>query len=908
MNADRWRQIRALFEQALALEAAERPAFLDAQCGADEALRQEVESLLHADASAAQAPMGLLTAAPELLHALNADAEAKDTDPRIGMRLGPWRLDRHLGRGGMGSVYLASRDDGAYHQQVAIKLVRADWDVELLQQRFRAERQILAGLNHPHIARLLDGGLSPDGKPYLVLEYVDGESIVDYCDERRLDVRARLGLFITIGQAVAHAHHRLVVHRDLKPSNILVDATGQVKLLDFGIAKLLHADAEATAREQRMFTPEYAAPEQLRGEAVTTGVDIYALGLLLFDLLTGRRPYGSTGSTPAAYERAILTQEPQRPSNAAKEVDDEAGELAEARGLDPTRLSRQLRGDLDAIVLKALRKDPEQRYSSVEAMLDDVQRFIDCRPVQARRGDLRYRAGRFVRRHGLAVGLVTLATISLLTGLGAALWQSNIARQERDLARREAAKAESAFAFMKQVFEQADPSEALGRKVTAVDLLQKGKRDIELALRDEPAARVELLNALGGAYYGLGLAAEGKPLVDQALIEARTLGDPVLIGSTLSQLSAISTRLGLAHASEPLVREALALDLPTDARGESLRGELEIQLGTQLAARSEYVEAEPWFERGMARMQQTTGKMLLEAVIPYSSLLNSTGRVRQGQALLEQALDQAQRELPPMHPLRASLSSQLATSFSRAGEFAKAEPLMRDALAHKREIYGDDHPAVDITRSNLARLLVDLGRWQDAEQAYDEVLQSLIRRNGAQHPAVAAAQAGKARGLLDSGHPAQSEALWRAAQATAIKHYGELDATVGITAIGLARTLFELGQFDQALTQLALAEQVYQKLGPNGTRSMAIIQSERSRVWLAQGKPEPDCAQARAGLVNFSEAGVRQAYAQLVLGECLRAIGQNDAAQAPLAAGKAQLRALQSPDWPERRYAESLPE
>jgi serine/threonine protein kinase len=497
MAASDWTQVRKLFEQAMDLPAAERAAFLEHGCAGDDALRAEVEALLAADARAAREKTALGVAAPELLQALNEDGRDDLRDRLVGLRLGPWRLLREIGRGGMGAVYLAERDDGEYTQQAAIKLVRPGWDVGELLQRFRAERQILATLNHPNIARLLDGGVSSDGKPYLVLEYVEGCEIGRYCNERQLGIEARLRLFLTVCDAVTHAHRRLVVHRDLKPSNIMIDSNGQVKLLDFGIAKLIEQDASLTASASRMFTPEYAAPEQVRGEAVTTGVDVYALGLLLYDLLTGRRPYGATASTPAAYEQAILTQEPQRPSQAAVQHDTEgatrSAEHAAARSVDPAQLSAQLRGDLDAIVLKALRKEPEQRYDAVATFAEDVQNYLERKPVTARRGNLRYRTMRFLQRHAFATALSAIALVSLVVGLGVALWQAEQARAE-------ASKSRAALDFMTGLFTLADPVAAQGERITARELLTTGSQRIREQLLDQPAARAELLRALGDAY------------------------------------------------------------------------------------------------------------------------------------------------------------------------------------------------------------------------------------------------------------------------------------------------------------------------------------------------------------------------------------------------------------------------
>src|SRR6185503_9235370 len=384
MDAERWQRARALFDQLADSPPAQWEARLAALCPDDDEVRREALDLLQADLAAAGA-----TDVGERARAAVADLAARDeaawSERLVGERVGPYALVRELGRGGMGAVWLAERADGEFEQRVAVKLIRPGWDAGELLARFRSERQILAGLTHPNIAHLLDGGVTADGKPWLALEYVDGVDLLAYCDGERLDLPARLRLFLTVCDAVAHAHARLVVHRDLKPSNLLVTRDGQVKLLDFGIAKLV--DPQGTdVSALRVFTPEYAAPEQVKGELVTTAVDVYALGLLLYALLTGRRPYRAEGSTPAAYERAILDQEPTRPSLAATREEPEGGpslDLAAQRQLTPERLRRELRGDLDAIVLKALRKEPAQRYAAVADLAADVERHLERRPVLA---------------------------------------------------------------------------------------------------------------------------------------------------------------------------------------------------------------------------------------------------------------------------------------------------------------------------------------------------------------------------------------------------------------------------------------------------------------------------------------------------------------------------------------------
>jgi len=442
MDAPRWNRVRELFDQTIDLPEAEWETALARQCD-DDALRGEVLALLRADA-AASGRTEMRARAPDVVARLAEQLDEAGSGVHSGLRLGAFRLLREIGRGGMGAVWLAERADGEFEQQVAIKLIRGGWDAAETQQRFRAERQILAGLQHPNIAHLVDGGVTADGRPWLALEYVDGVDLRAWCDAQQLDLRQRLELFLTVCEAVQHAHQRLIVHRDLKPSNLLVSRDGVVKLLDFGIAKLIDNDA-AGVSATRIFTPEYAAPEQVRGEVVTTAVDIYALGLLLYELLSGQRPYKVENSTPAAYERAILDQEPTRPSLAVTRDADAAQAIAAKRHLTPERLRRELRGDLDAIVLKALRKEPALRYANASEFAADVQRHLQRRPVLARRGGWRYRAARFVRRHALAVGLATLLVSALCVGLALVLYQAQNVR-------REAQKSRQVLDFMIGVF------------------------------------------------------------------------------------------------------------------------------------------------------------------------------------------------------------------------------------------------------------------------------------------------------------------------------------------------------------------------------------------------------------------------------------------------------------------------
>jgi len=432
MDSVRWQKLTDIVGECLDLPVAERDARARARCGSDEALCREALAWI---ASAADGD-DFLQQPPQVdTRLLQSAAAAGMRSNWVGRRFGPYRIVGEVARGGMGSVFKAVRDDDEYRKEVAIKLIRSDLGGEAVAARFRLERQILAGLDHPNIARLIDGGSSEDGLPYLVMDYVDGEPIDRYCARRALGVRERLELFCEVCAAVQFAHQRLVVHRDLKPSNILIDREGMVKLLDFGIARLVEPGAEGRDGTTTIhaFTPEYASPEQVKGETITTASDVYSLGVLLYRLLAGRSPYRSDNSQLHALVREIVSTDPLRPSATAESRRDPA---ATAPTLDAERLRRALRGDLDMIVLMALRKEPARRYASVEQFADDVRRHLANRPVRARDGALAYRARKFLVRHRLGVALGTLAVASLLTLSAYALQQARSARAEKARAER----------------------------------------------------------------------------------------------------------------------------------------------------------------------------------------------------------------------------------------------------------------------------------------------------------------------------------------------------------------------------------------------------------------------------------------------------------------------------------------
>ncbi|MCU0686062.1 MAG: serine/threonine protein kinase, partial [Polyangiaceae bacterium] len=507
-SKERWRRLSPALDDALDLPREQRASWLETLAARDAALAADVGVLL--------AEHEALALEGFLEGGLGAPAGAS----LAGQTLGAYTLREQVGQGGMGSVWRAERSDGRFEGAAAVKLLNASLLGQAGEARFRQEGRLLARLQHPNIARLLDAGLSPLGQPYLVLEYVDGERIDAYCDARRLDVDARVRLFAQVLEAVAHAHANLIVHRDLKPSNVMVTAEGQVKLLDFGIAKLIEGEAgwaisTALTREGgRVFTPDYAAPEQILDEPLATTTDVYALGVLLMELLSGARPYRlPEGASRRDLEDAILRQAPQRPSEAANRA------AAEARGLTLPQLARRLRGDLDAIVLRALEKAPSARYRSVGALGDDLERHQTLRPVLARAEGRLSRLGRFVRRNrgplALALGLAT--TLSTTTAV--AVRQALRANAEAEAARRAAARADAVQGFLVEIFQansaaQDDPVKA--RATTARELLDLGAQRVDLGLESSPEAKLPLLDLLSKMYIDLGLDDEATALARRA--------------------------------------------------------------------------------------------------------------------------------------------------------------------------------------------------------------------------------------------------------------------------------------------------------------------------------------------------------------------------------------------------------
>jgi non-specific serine/threonine protein kinase/serine/threonine-protein kinase len=701
VNSERFQRCEELFHAAVALPDDERDAFLQRSCADDAPLRADVERLLAAHASA-----GDFISSPAIAAAGQWNA---DDESWIGRLVGPYRVVREIGRGGMGAVYLAERADGQYQQRVALKVIKRGMDTEQVLARFRAERQILASLDHPNIARLLDGGSTDQGVPFFAMEYIEGEPIDAWAARRELSVEDRLRLFLQVCGAVAYAHQNLVVHRDIKPLNILVTSEGVPKLLDFGIAKVLHQDADeatSTVTGMRLLTPEYASPEQIEGRHATTVSDVYALGVVLYELLTGRSPYRTRGRTPVELVEAVRTTDPERPSAVG----------------GTEKLRRRLRGDLDTILLTALRKEPTRRYPSVEQLAGDVRRHLDGLPVRARPDTFRYRAGKFVGRNRVPVAAGALLGLALLGGTAATAYQAQQARAAQ-------AVAERRFADVRKLANSLlfDYHDAIRDLRGARPVRERMVRDAlgyldELAgeSREDPSLQREL----AGAYQRIGDLQGGEP---------SSLGDTE--GAVRSYGKALGILEGLIRADSGnarLRREAAQASL---SLGRVVWGRGDVAGGLTHARRARalldpQVAAAPTDTD--LRLQLSNANNLLGQIFLEEGKIGEALEYHSADLKQFEAAPESERRLPQVRYAMSVTHAYLADAQAESGDLAGALESHRRSRALRRQLsaefpesqtYAD---GASTARYYEATMLGRMGRWEEA---------LVLHRDGvAEHP------------------------------------------------------------------------------------------------------------------------------------------------------------------------------
>jgi tetratricopeptide (TPR) repeat protein/tRNA A-37 threonylcarbamoyl transferase component Bud32 len=780
----RWARVEELFAACRELLPEQREAYLLAHTD-DPTLRAEVRALLDAHSL------------PGIVDRLAARAEPAAPAPLPPLqRVGPYQVLHALGHGGMGSVYLAERADGQLRYRVALKLLRRDLDTPDLRDRFLAERQIVARINHPNITRLLDGGITDEGRPYFVMEYVDGLPIDQYCDEQRLPIGQRLELFRTVCAAVQHAHRNLVVHRDIKPANILVTADGTLKLLDFGIAKVLDPAAfpdtpgGRTRTGTHLMTPEYASPEQLRGDAVTTASDVYQLGLLLYDLLAGNHP---------RLDRDAGTRHVEKPSSfvtgARRGTPETGAAAAAARATTVQRLRRQLAGDIDNIVLRALRDEPDLRYASVEQLADDVRRHLAGLPVTARPDTWGYVATKFVRRHRVGVA-ATLASVMVLVAFGVAtMIQSRRVAAERD-------RAQQVSDLLLGLFKSANPElQEGGDTLTVVGALDRGIERVRASLDQQPELQARMLVLIANVYWGLGKLERSSTLHREALaLQLSTLGadHPATI-ATLVELAGGLVERGQMDSAFTYAERALELTERGHSRSLSRARALH-SYSFALQVKGDRGRARPAVEEAIRLYRlhgDSASNFLASALLNLGWMHENEGRLDSAEAYMRKAVA-VRRSMAGTPRLTNSLIA-LADVLMKQDRVAEAEPLVAEALAIARQIYPAGHRGIGSSLRAYAKVLARTGNLAAADTHYREALTMILGAYGERHLATGSMRNDYGLFLKDNrGDLRGAEIQFREAAATYAATRGPSDSWTALVLSNLAQTLYPQGRYQEA--------------------------------------------------------------------------------------------------------------
>jgi len=852
MNPERWTTVERLFHRALELESAERRAFLAEECVDDVDLRREVDRLLAAD----EHPH-------ELVARLDGGALLPVVDPMVGREIGAYSLTARIASGGMGVVYRAERRDGLFQHAVAIKLIRIELATESLVRRFESERRTLAALHHPNIAALTDGGTTTDGRPYLVMELVLGVPIDRYCDEKNASIVERLRLFVQVCRAVHFAHQNLVVHRDLKPGNILIDATGNPKLLDFGIARVLDGGLQASGLSATMtlsqaLTPDYASPEQLTLGPVTTAMDVYSLGVVLYESLTGRRPFSSENQSPIDWQRAVIERPPTRPSTTALRPDaalaiaalaprEAPKVLASRRGMTPKALRRRLRGDLDRIVLMALRKEPIRRYASANDLADDVERHLAGHPVQARGDSFAYRSSKFIRRNRIAVGSAVALVLALAFGVIAKTRGESRALEQAMHARVEAQSFQAIAAFLMDAFLTSSASmDEVQRESQRRRILLHADR-VRREYADQDHLRANLLDSLGKVAERLGLGDGAEALASEAAdIRLRTFGaDDLEYSLSLRTLGNLRYARGeLALAAEHFAR-ALEIHRAHGTETHTDIASMANDLAACLRGLGRLDEAEALHLEALAlrKAGDPASLAVSESLNNLAAIQLDRGDLTASVGRLEESLAIRRRILGVEDPLTLQSMSNLATTLWRAGRRERAHELLEEVEHGYRALQVDGEEELAYILSNRAGMLIAEKAYTAAESKLDEALLLQMRRLGEMHPSVATTLARRAEILEALGRSAEARESWE--RVLAIRR------EPGSSPRYLAQALYGYGVFlwtvkarDEALPAFREAVEVMRSSGTSRGSPLALAELMLGEALLASG----DTDSARAHL------------------------------------------------------------
>ena len=861
LSPDAWDGVAAILESALALHGSARETFLRDACAGDEVLRREVDSLLHA--SEAGRPITL-------------EPGSNDDTPSVapGSQLGRWRVEQLIARGGMGEVYRAVRTDGEFTQTVAIKVVRPGLGSPEFLRRSRVERDILARLTHENIVGIVDAGTTPDGRPWLVIPFVDGASITAHCEQLALGLEERVRLLIEVAETVQFAHARLVVHRDLKPSNILVTREGAVRLLDFGIAKLLEAAPESTGEsprsEIRVLTPEHAAPEQVRGDPVTTATDVYALGVLLYQLLTGTRPHVAGDRSLLAFERAILEDEPAPPSVAG--------------ATQPW--GRRLRGDLDRIVQMALRKEPERRYGSAAALAEDLQRWMAGHPVRAEVDTLGYRARKFLARNrAMVVAGATVTTLLILFAVSSTVQARRLQRERNALATQQAT-TQSVVGLLLGFFQKANPGLFPGGDTLRVEQLLAEVDPAIDTLASQPLVQVEMWQTLGHIHAARGRYDVARTYHERALERLRqTPGvDSQSLASAMLQLGMQVAELDGNAASLPLMESGLALMRRTAPAGSPQVLEAEVETALRRSADSTQ-RAEL---RRLVQQADSVQAPMSRAIAMNQIAVNEFGRgdYRAASTVFAEVLRLLDVVLPRDNPDRLSVAGNLAATLAQLGEYPAAEASQREILAIMAGATKVDSSRLSNQIQNLATTLAERGFLQEADSLLRTSIRIIERSAVRSMPTLVTARFNLAQ-MFEARHQ------YAAAAATmdTVIRVDARDRPPGMQQMyeGFRAQLWmSMGRWAEARDWLALNERRYRELLRENAEALGYLELWLGASALHFGDTSEALARADAGLATLSRSfPVEHRRVQALA--CLRGVALGRLGRTPEA--RAQLKA-----------------
>ncbi|KAA3615378.1 MAG: serine/threonine protein kinase [Calditrichaeota bacterium] len=832
MNAKRWKQIEELFAAALGISDEQQDYFLREKCGEDRELYDEVKSLLDEDKNM----HSLLYESPvSPLFEFSSDAQY------IGKNLGVYHIEKQIASGGMGAVFLASRNDGLYEQKVALKIIHSGLKSASFLQRFERERQILAGLNHPNIAYLLDGGISKEGTPYLVMEYVDGKPFDVFVREKKLRISERLRLFMKVCEAVIYAHNHLVIHRDLKPGNIFVTEEGQVKLLDFGIAKVLSAEDNTPEMHTMIeggvipFTPEYASPEQIEGKNISTVSDVYSLGVLLYELLCGQRPYQFKTKTLLEMQQVLQNTVAQKPSIAIKKATENSEDAHS--WLLPITPARILKGDLDNICLKMLKKEPELRYHSVELVKMDIERYLAGLPVSAANDNFTYRVSKFIGRHKLAVGL-TASFITALTVVS--IFYTLQLQQETKRAQQEAKKTGQVAEFLKSLFETASPEGSRGKIFTAVDLLEAGAKNVENSLFEQPDVQAEMFAIIGDVNRRIGRYAEAETMENKSLERNLTFfgARSEAVARNYFNLGNLYYDLGQYERSENNLMEALNLRNFVRTEADFFYSDVLAGLADVEYQNRDYIRSDSLFAAAQAILERSANSESVRGAAIFNAraaIARRLGKFDQASKLYQKTLALRKSLLGSDHADVAHTLNHIGRLYYMQGKFSDAEAYAREGLALREKIFGENHQETGASLSNLANILKSSGRLKEAEKYYRRSFNAFMKVVGENHQYAGSLSYNLGMTLYELGRLKDAEDKLRLAIRINDKQLSPEHAIHVNSRIALGRLLTDENQTDEAYTLLQYAYKLSRENNGEQHKTTALAASEMGHCLLKMG-------------------------------------------------------------------------